>query len=69
MRDRLNSLVRNDRSNYQWWLRIRTGGTPALASYCERVEYSSAYLCFASVNAPNNPVRLMVRKIRYVRCR
>jgi len=34
-------------------------------SWCERVEYSLTCLSFASFNAPYNPVRLMVRKMRY----
>jgi len=33
--------------------------TPALRSYCERVEYSLTYLSFATFNAPYNPMRFM----------
>ena len=42
--------------------------TQALGIYWERVEYSLAYLSFASFNALYNPVRLMVPKIRYMIC-
>jgi len=38
--------------------------TQALGIYWERVEYSLAYLSFASFNALYKPVRLMVPKIR-----
>ena len=36
-----------------------TRATSALGSYCDRVDYRMTYLCFASFNAPYNPVRLM----------
>jgi len=36
--------------------------TPAIGSFCEKVEYSLTYLSFASLNAPYNPLRLMYEK-------
>jgi len=45
----------------QWQIKLPVV-TPALGSFCERVEYSLTYLSFASFNVPYNPVRLMYEK-------
>jgi len=52
---------------HMWQIKLPVA-TQALGIYWERVEYSLAYLSFASFNATYNPVRLMVPKIRYIFC-